>query len=252
MTNINIENIVLKNKIIDLIIEKKPFSLTRIGDGEILVLDDSIDKKLTEHMFKRHLGYLPNDNEKKEIKENLIYSIKNSDGLSLRKNYPENLIAWGKVPFFYNSLDLKDKIYFDHDFHFYLMNDDNFDDILNKIENLTIISSRDVADKIKIKYPTIKNITNYTIPGENMFEEIKQTKNFYPNVYNEIYKDISMKNCHNNLLLLGGGFVGKRLGNIFKEKGGISIDIGSVFDFWVGKVTRGPNRGKNSYIKPLL
>ena len=38
----------------------------------------------------------------------------------------------------------------------------------------------------------------------------------------------------------------------FKEKGGISIDIGSVFDFWVGKVTRGPNRGKNSYIKPLL
>lgn len=249
---ININNIELKKKVIEHLTEKIPFSITRIGDGEMVIIDPKIDKKLTHHMLNRHLGYIPESNQQTKIKDNLTYTILNSDCLSLRKKYPDELKLWENIPRFYEKLNLIDKIYFDHDFHFYLMQDGNIDDILNVVKNLTIISSRDVTEKIKIKYPNIETITYYKIPGEHMFEENKKVQPYFPEIYEKIYSEINQKDCSDNLLLLGGGYVGKRLGVLFKERGGVSLDIGSVFDFWVGKLTRGTGRGSHSYIKPLL
>jgi hypothetical protein len=42
----------------------------------------------------------------------------------------------------------------------------------------------------------------------------------------------------NRLVLIGAGYLGKRLVSLARAKGGIALDLGSVFDYWVGAATR--------------
>ncbi len=50
----------------------------------------------------------------------------------------------------------------------------------------------------------------------------------------------------------GAGAFGKHLGYYFSARGGVALDLGSVFDLLVGKITRGNGKGENSYTTPLL
>ena len=49
--------------------------------------------------------------------------------------------------------------------------------------------------------------------------------------------------CRGVLCLVGAGIPGKCYNNWFRDQGGVSLDIGSVFDFWYGRRTRGKGRG---------
>jgi hypothetical protein len=49
--------------------------------------------------------------------------------------------------------------------------------------------------------------------------------------------------CNNSLCLVGAGVVGKIYNIWFKRRGGVSLDIGSIFDLWAGRKTRGKDRG---------
>lgn len=249
-------------KLFDLIIEKlnnqEPLSITRIGDGEVFVLNQEIREDLTIHTYKRHLGYIPEYDEKKIIQDNLKYSIENSEILSINPNITKNTLGWGQVLKIYEEIkklsnsDWQEKKFCDHNVHHYFLELGYYKKILSSINELYIISCRDVVNIIKEKYPNIKKITFFKIPPENMFEEDKDQLKYFPEIYDEIFNEISNIDCKGKLLLLGGGFVGKRLGVRFKEMGGVSFDIGSVFDLWVGKITRGPNKGINSYTEPKL
>ncbi len=42
----------------------------------------------------------------------------------------------------------------------------------------------------------------------------------------------------NRLVLVGAGYLGKRLVDMAKERGGVALDLGSIFDHWVGVNTR--------------
>jgi hypothetical protein len=105
---------------------------------------------------------------------------------------------------------------------------------------------------MKIKYPNIKRIKRYDIPKQYRFEENKKIGIFYPDVYNKIIEDIKNTDYSGKLCLLGGGFIGKNIAVEFANSNGVCIDIGSVFDLWYGKITRGPGKGPNSYRTPLL
>lgn len=253
---INTDTNKLYNIIIDSLKNKKPFLITRIGDGEYLIHLNDMNNKLVAHMYNRHLGYIPEKHKTNEISSFIEETIYDSDVLSLQKTMDG--IIWSDIPNLYQTLQKKnptkwgDKFICDHNVHFHFMNGNLFDNLLKNTEHLSLITCRDVEDKIKNKYPNLKTITTYKIPGENMFEEDKKIKDYYPKIFNNIKNQILSKDHSGHLLLLGGGFVGKKLGYYFKQTGGVSFDIGSVFDFWVGKVTRGEGRGHNKYIKPLL
>jgi hypothetical protein len=42
----------------------------------------------------------------------------------------------------------------------------------------------------------------------------------------------------NRLVLVGAGYLGKSLVDLAKKRGGVALDLGSVFDHWVGINTR--------------
>ena len=59
----------------------------------------------------------------------------------------------------------------------------------------------------------------------------------------EIVSWIDSIDCSGKICLVGAGIVGKKYVALFKERGGIALDIGAVFDMWAGKLTRGPGAG---------
>lgn len=255
--NINLDTEGVFSLINENLKNKKPLSITRIGDGELFVLNEGIKEDLTLHTYKRQLGFVPDQVNKNIIKENLLYSIENSDILSINPK-GDKKIGWDSVVPLYNHLSYNNKklweskLFCDHDVHHFFLNQNYFDKLFSIVDEITIISSRDIVDKLKSKYDNIKTVNFFKIPGEYMFEENKYESNYFPEIYNKIYNQISNMDCSGKLLLLGGGFVGKKLGVKFKESGGVSFDIGSVFDLWVGKLTRGKNKGVFSYTEPQL
>jgi len=42
----------------------------------------------------------------------------------------------------------------------------------------------------------------------------------------------------NRLVLVGAGYLGKWLVDLAKTRGGVALDLGSIFDHWVGINTR--------------
>jgi hypothetical protein len=238
---------------------KEPLSIIRIGDGEIAVLLTDPNHKGCAHFYNTHLGRVPNIQEMKEISQNLKTAINDCDILGI----PTEKIERGSNPYWSisremlsNILNEKDKTnnkkFCSMNVHYDLVTLKKLDSILKEINEVYLVTSRDVESRIQKKYPNIKKFNSYKIPGEYKYEDSKKIEEYYPTIYKKIESDFKNKNMSGKLLLIGGGFVGKNLAVTFSKSGGVSIDIGSIFDQFVGKITRGVGKGPNKYGKSLI
>jgi|694.fasta_scaffold27376_5 hypothetical protein len=263
---INIDEYKLQSIIKDKLNNKKPFLVTRFGEGEMRVFEGGHELKW---IMNNMIGYVPDEKIMDEIKLNMEKSIINSDITGL-PSY-KGLISEEEV--IKSSIDnLYKKMYsvFRETFKKYNTNESNFDycdvnvhskffhknlfdGLLKNLDELTIITCRDISDDLK-KFYNIKKIIHYKIPPEFRFEDdpSKVKFNFYPEIHTQIKNSILNTNNTGKLCLYGAGIIGKDLGYYFKQSGGVAFDIGSIFDHWSGKVTRGPGKGRNKYVESPL
>ena len=96
----------------------------------------------------------------------------------------------------------------------------------------------DVEDGLKRKY-NIKNVHQFLISEQWQYDIQRKANNHYPDQFNEIKEWIGGLSLNLDICMCGAGFVGKIYNVWFQQSGGISIDIGHVFDKWAGMVTRG-------------
>lgn len=237
--------------------EKKSLSVIRIGDGEIAVLNGG--EKGRKHFYYVHLGRELSPTHMEEINKNIKNAIINCDVLGVPPKHSETSgnpywkISKSTILNILNeSKIVKEKKICSMGIHYELMNPNGIDVILKSVEELYLVTSREVEKQLKQKFPNIKKITTYKIPGEYVYEDNRKYEDFYPTIYKKIESEFLKNNYSGKLLLIGGGFVGKNLSVIFANQGGVSIDLGSVFDNFVGKITRGEGKGPNKYRKPSL
>jgi hypothetical protein len=62
-------------------------------------------------------------------------------------------------------------------------------------------------------------------------------KRTLPEMLGEVVQTLGELPCH-RLVLVGAGYPGKWLVAVARERGGVAIDLGSVFDHWLGLPTR--------------
>lgn len=250
------------NELTELILErletKQPLSIVRIGDGEIAIMNANPNDKGCKHFYYVHLGRTLEPNVMNEISNNLKESIINCDVLGITSKTSEesdNLywkISKDVLLDILSKNTIKPKMFCSMGVHYDFVSQKKLDIILNKVNEVYLVTSRDVESKFKEKYKNLESVHLYRIPGEYVYEDEKKFEDYYPNVYKKIESDFLGKDMSGKLLLIGGGFVGKNLGVIFSNRGGVSIDLGSVFDNFVGKITRGVGKGPNKYREPLL
>lgn len=256
--NINIDTKQISDLIIKSLKLNKPLSIIRIGDGEIAALLTDPNHKGCVHFYNTHLGRVLEIEKMKEISENLKTAIKECDILGI----PTVNIEKGSNPYWSISRETlsnilkekntKEKKFCSMNIHYDLVSSKNLDLILKEVDEVYLVTARDVESKLQKKFPNIKKFNTYKIPGEYKYEDSKKIEEYYPTIYKKIESDFKNKNMSGKLLLIGGGFVGKNLAVTFSKSGGVSIDIGSIFDQFVGKITRGVGKGPNKYGKSLI
>jgi hypothetical protein len=196
----------------------------------------------------------PTSESLKLLKSELEECVINSDFLGLPTNrHLEHSSNWSDIVGTYekifesNAIDPTSKKFCSINFLLEILNNKSIYRILENVDSLVVISSRDLKSRFIDKYPNIKNIEYYLIPGEMAYEEVKNQEILFPEKINQLVEIIHSVNRKGSLLIFGGGVSGKILGSEFKKAGGVSLDMGSVFDLWAGKLTRGTGKGAFSY-----
>lgn len=247
--SINTYAIDVKNIIIDSIERKIPQFLLRIGDGEMILIKK--DSRL-ENFCQGQIGRTINSLELDTSIQNLNDSIINSTilGLPTSKHIKLNEL-WKSQIDYYEFLKNKssvmwDKKYCSIDIHTELLSSGIIFDIFNYVNDIVVVSPRNIVNELKLKY-NISSVTWYNLPGEQKYESISNTEIDTLTRIDDIVKLVRSSSQKGKLLIFGAGPFGKIIGNEFYKMGGISLDLGSVFDSFVGKKTRGVGKGKQSF-----
>jgi hypothetical protein len=252
----------------------EPFSLVRLGDGEGLLLSVSDQstladiKYLESHLGKEGVslaGLL-------SIKYRLIEAIQNADIIGVRddivnvsfepgsfllphgefleifrrnfklRKVEKSLGYHGsrRIAFLHNSLGnlnlAKDSQFCSAWFHYDYHSSGDIFRILQKQERIGLISCRlrlprlleDLFD-ISIKFQEIPDMYRDSSPDRRTPDYVEQL---------ESVLDKQLVEFPGMLYLVGGGLYGKLYCELIRSQGGVALDLGSLFDAWLGLATR--------------
>jgi hypothetical protein len=247
----------IKDDVLKCLQDNVGLSMLRLGDGEVILLREITDKikQFSINQLGRELTKEELNKTQNYLRDSVLYS--NILGLPCSYHIEKNKL-WENLLFYYKEIEVRyeknwrKKEYCSIDSHMELLKNGDLFEILSKCQKIVIVSSRDIVDKLKEKFPNIKKIEFYQVPGEQKYEIQKNTKIDLFELIEEITKKLKSKNRGGELLIYGVGPFGKQLGYEFASMNGVSLDLGSVFDLFVGKVTRGIGKGPNSFIEPKL
>lgn len=229
------------------LIIKKPLAITRYGDGEAMVMDKTEEsQEYKDFVFKRQLGDNLLEKHKSHIMFHLRNAYKKSDIIGIPTTRHKNKGGyWNKALGILESHVTFNKQFCSIDFHQEFLSNGYFDILLNNREKVFYISAYNIDNELKERY-NIKEVQSFQIAPEMKFNPQYDGVEHYPTQFNLIEQWIKTLDCEGSLCLVGAGITGKLYNVWFKEQGGISLDIGSVFDAWAGKNTRGKNRSASA------
>jgi len=219
---------------------KIPMSLVRVGDGESRILQGSGSD--AQFVYKRQFGYMPASVAliKKEVAKAYDYAdiIGFPDARHLKRDKfwkSAKKMVLEKAP---NAADAK-KCSIDV---VYQWDDDKlFEQLLRDRKRIFYLSGRNLDDWFKKTYG-IEEVVSFIITPEMLFEENKDQDRHYPEQFEKAKKWIFSQKCEGDLCLIGAGILGKVYTGWFKQAGGVAVDIGSMFDKWANKKTRGSEK----------
>lgn len=229
----------IMNDIEDSIIKEIPFSIIRLGDGDLKILHELKTGKFDSKRWRRE-GFKKTDRQ--EILDMYVNACNNAnyvssfemflDGTFWRTVEPRRALSEDCVPFiknwknFYLELGITNENYCSPEIGWQLFlkrkGKKNLLDIL-KGKRVCLITCYGKTKQIFIQ-KGIK-ISLISIPGrfKNHYSKFDQIKNSIK----EICK-------HTNIFLVGAGAVGRGYSSYIKTIGKIAIDIGKVFDMAAG------------------
>lgn len=229
---------------------KKPLSIVRYGDGEAGILNGFNDLDNLKAILNRQLGLVPPVEQIQEIQSNLITAYQTADviGIPVNKRLDNPKSYWYRafsILVEHVGIDvIQSKDLTSIDFHSYMLDHGQWNTLLKKRGTLIYISCRDLTQQFKSSL-NIHRVHGFHIAPEMKFTSGYEGPPHFPTQFNAIrrWMDIIQQSIEGNLCLFGAGYVGKIYGTWFKERGGIAVDAGCMFDAWAGKLTRGKERG---------
>ena len=235
------------NDIYNILNTNRPVSIVRAGDGEKIVLESNKDlpsyQLCIQSVMKRQMGYEPTMSDVEEIRKNLIKAYDAADviGLPMQKNLSELNKHWIGVEQVVKPLANSTNKFCSTDIGYDLLYNGMLKQWLNG-KTVVYISCRDI-DKGLLQSYGVKAVHSYIIAPEAKFTSGYDGRRHYPEMFNEMEWWLNSAPCAGNPCLVGAGVIGKIYTNWMRDRGGIAIDLGAVFDLWAGFSTRGSNRG---------
>ncbi len=106
-----------------------------------------------------------------------------------------------------------------------------FEELFSSAEFISVISHTNPSEVFKKRFGVIID-EHISIPGHQTFmaSEVPQ----FPFFYKNLVEKIEIRGG-SHLFLVSAGYLAKHYCNVIKQLGGIAIDIGSIFDAWMGQ-----------------
>jgi hypothetical protein len=238
-----------KEQVISKLLENKPISICRFGDGESICLNAMHSVNAFElastAVIKRQLGVDPTVQQVKEIRANLIEAYTHADVIGVSNHKQSVDSHWSKsIGILNENVPNHTPVLCDIDVAYQMLDSNDYDQLLQNRHVLNYISCRDLDEGFRRKW-NIKTVNKYTIAPEKKFSSGYVGDDHYPTQFNRIprWMDVQIENFPGSLLLVGAGVIGKIYCNWWRDRGGVAFDFGAVADILAGKVTRGPERG---------
>ena len=228
-----------------------------MGDGE-MILANADEKRLDTFCQKQFARTItPEELETAQIW--MRDAVLKSTILGLpTQRHCEKSVLWNGLFEHYRGLESAfpnrwvPKNYCTIDAHFELLQSGALFSLLAEVEKVTIVSPHQVTERLRARFPNIRNVEYYSIPGEQQYEVVKNRSVDVFGRFAEIRGSLSSQPRQGQLLLFGAGPLGKSFGSCFSQSGGVALDLGSVFDLFVGKRTRGKGKGATATTEPVL
>lgn len=230
----------IKNDIVSHIERKTPFSLVRVGDGDLKLLVTLIDNKVNKVKFNRN-GIPHNEGDKilrlyKNACNNANYTTSfemyYTDKFWSRKFSPgtkKKVQNWKEI---YKKIGIVNSNFCNPEIgHLLFLEDVNLMSEIKGKRICLITCFRNVERMLKKKG---FNVTSIIIPALN--------KGHYSK-YRNIVKQIRDKISDVDVFLIGAGALGMGYSNVIKNNGGVSIDVGQVMNIWSGQRKAGRFKG---------
>jgi len=112
-----------------------------------------------------------------------------------------------------------------------------YDELLRNQDVVGLITCRDVGQLLKRTF-NIREVITYKVPEEVAHARDKSNvARHFPDRFEEIRETLAVPQP-GMLFLIGAGPLGKVYCQWVKQRGGIGLDVGSMFDAWAGLATR--------------
>jgi len=241
----------------DAIINKKPFSLIRIGDGGIdflrsvlinnterlIIISEKEGIPPTKiyslfYLFGKYLSqanfidtpevYFNNDFWPRFKRPKISSTLEDWRNICTTKMYNSEkfflMKQWKDI--YYNS-EINNSRYCNPEFNFLSLlrgvNEKNLIDIIRKKTVYCITNNEEVK-------PILQKICNVKI-----IEIVGWHKNLYKNNYKSVSKFIKKNASRPDIWLMGAGEWGRVFSGMIKQHGGRTVDMGSIFGCWCGR-----------------
>jgi hypothetical protein len=122
------------------------------------------------------------------------------------------------------------------DIHYDLVRSGGLYRIIDMAKDVRLVTSQEVEPFLKLIFGN--KFTCYEIPGRALDMDPSISTKHYPHHNRLMRKKLQSIDFKGSLVLVGAGPLGKEYCSIVKARGGISIDIGAVFDSWINFLTR--------------
>lgn len=217
---------------------KQPFSLVRVGDGELSVLQyPKTDKARIQYVFRRAMSDRNYTNvEINAVRSGMVQAINSADLVGMYDSYESNDLCL----VYEDTLEdagLEWMTGCNPAVHLYLQSSGVLDRLLRSAQRVTLITGRNVIERFQETYPHL-SVNQHLIPVERQYSVDGDVGGqHYPEVFEKLKAALRPDGpCH--LYLIGAGLLGKEYCSVVKARGGFAIDIGSVFDYWADVPTR--------------
>ena len=243
--NINTKSSDIRNAVLSSLANNTKLFMLRMGDGEMRLERNMAVDHFSRKEFGRHISEDERTVATKWMRESVLES--SILGLPTREHV-ETSPMWTYLFEYYAIIRREhpdqwiEKVYCSINSHYELFGSGDLFEIFSKVEKIVIVSPRDVVQRMKEKFPNIKEVEYYSLPGEQAYETIKTKENIFTCI-SKIRDSIRSKPRGGELLVFGAGPLGKIIGSDFSKAGGVALDLGSLFDMFVGKRTRGAGKG---------
>jgi LPS sulfotransferase NodH len=220
--------------------EQKPLSIIRLGDGDATVIGypEFTPESEFEYFLKRNFGqHGLDENQKQDYVRRVRQAVTAADVVGVVSGSEMTRFTLVRYLMAFFGLAKPDVAITHLSLHRHLQEKNLYHRLLSGQARVGLITCRDVADQVRHRF-NINQVICYPVPEQAHFAASESVvARHFPDRFDALYQSLQVPQP-GMLFLVGAGPLGKVYCQWVKERGGIALDIGSIFDAWAGISTR--------------